>query len=295
VKTVLENVRGQSARLRQLLEELSEYSSIKRWYNPNNDGFIWIGGHFAWEELSDDGRQAQAKTLEDYRRFYSILKVLLREQPEDTLGKVDEANTRILQLIQQREPLYTDDTKAQFQRAFEALDSQTAMLGRLYGQSDGRSALVPDTNALIFNPAVEKWLFDEFPEFSIVLTPPVLSELDSLKVNHRVEAVREKSEQVIRRIKEFRRRAVQAGVRLADGVVLVEGVSDVVAIATEPQMEMSLPWLDPANADDRLLAVVIEVMRTHPRTAVVLVTRDINLQNKAEFANVPFVEPPDQE
>jgi hypothetical protein len=37
---------------------------------------------------------------------------------------------------------------------------------------------------------------------------------------------------------------------------------------------------------------VIEVMRMKPRSAVLLVTRDINLQNKAEFANIPFVEPP---
>jgi predicted ribonuclease YlaK len=34
-------------------------------------------------------------------------------------------------------------------------------------------------------------------------------------------------------------------------------------------------------------------MRQHPRTPVILVTRDINLQNKAEYAGLPFVEPPD--
>jgi hypothetical protein len=37
------------------------------------------------------------------------------------------------------------------------------------------------------------------------------------KVNHRVEAVREKAEKVITRIKEYRRRAADAGGRLADG------------------------------------------------------------------------------
>ncbi len=34
-------------------------------------------------------------------------------------------------------------------------------------------------------------------------------------------------------------------------------------------------------------------MHQHPRTPVILVTRDINLQNKAEYAGLPFVEPPD--
>jgi predicted ribonuclease YlaK len=58
-------------------------------------------------------------------------------------------------------------------------------------------------------------------------------------------------------------------------------------------MEESLPWLDPKNKDDQLLATVIEVMRMRPRSRVWLITGDINLQNKAEFANVPFMEPPD--
>ena len=49
-------------------------------------------------------------------------------------------------------------------------------------------------------------------------------------------------------------------------------------------------WLDPSNADDRLMATFIEVMRRNPRSAVVLVTRDLNLQNKMEFARLPFIE-----
>jgi predicted ribonuclease YlaK len=58
-------------------------------------------------------------------------------------------------------------------------------------------------------------------------------------------------------------------------------------------MEESLPWLDADNRDDRFIASAIEVMRARPRSAVVIVTRDLNLQNKAEFASLPFVEPPD--
>jgi predicted ribonuclease YlaK len=58
-------------------------------------------------------------------------------------------------------------------------------------------------------------------------------------------------------------------------------------------MAATLPWLDAANDDDRLLASFLEVMRQFPHSAVLLVTRDINLQNKAEFANVCFIEPPE--
>jgi predicted ribonuclease YlaK len=51
--------------------------------------------------------------------------------------------------------------------------------------------------------------------------------------------------------------------------------------------------LQRTGKDDQILASVIEVMRIKPRSPVLLVPRDINLQNKAEFANMPFVEPPE--
>jgi hypothetical protein len=58
-------------------------------------------------------------------------------------------------------------------------------------------------------------------------------------------------------------------------------------------MAESLPWLDPSNRDDRFLASRFGIVRSHPRRAVTIVTRDINPQNKADFASLPFVEPPE--
>jgi hypothetical protein len=51
--------------------------------------------------------------------------------------------------------------------------------------------------------------------------------------------------------------------------------------------------VDASNADDRILASVLEVMRRFPRRPVALVTRDLELQHKAEFARIPYVEPPE--
>jgi hypothetical protein len=62
--------------------------------------------------------------------------------------------------------------------------------------------------------------------------------------------------------------------------------------SVEPRFENTLPWLDPANRDDRLVAQAIEVMRAHPHSAVALVTRDINLTTKADVAEIPVVAPP---
>ena len=161
-------------------------------------------------------------------------------------------------------------------------------MNRLYDSTNGETKYVPDTNALIYNPDLESWAFSETPKFTIVLLPTVLSELDKLKMNHRNEEVRKKVEKLIRKIKEYRRRG-----SLISGVTLVKDKIKIQAIAVEPDIESSLPWLDSDNNDDRLLAGVIEVLRARPHSPVLIVSRDINFQNKAEFANIPFLEPPE--
>jgi predicted ribonuclease YlaK len=79
---------------------------------------------------------------------------------------------------------------------------------------------------------------------------------------------------------------------LNDGVDVVSNRIRIRSIATEPCVDEVLPWLDPTSPDDRILASCVETMRVHPRSKVALVTGDINLQNKAEFARIPFLEPP---
>jgi PIN domain len=162
----------------------------------------------------------------------------------------------------------------------EALTRQLALIGDLYDASRGNPGYVPDTNALLHNPNLDQWKFEGFKHFTIVLTPAVLSELDRLKVEHRNPDVRGKAEALIGRIKSWRTRG-----DLLAGVTLRRDVSELKSIAVEPRVEEALPWLDPANADDRLIAAVIEVMRQHPRAPVILVTRDMNAQNKAAYAS----------
>jgi len=293
MKTVIESLRSDTLRVTDLLKGLLAKSSIHRFYNPATASVVLLGGHYAWDPLGDEGRRIQAKALEEYRTFHSTLTVLLREQPEDTLSKLSRADRAVLGFIEQKETLFKKDAGYYFSEAEKALQAQADLLERLYGSADRQVLVVPDTNALIFNPVLQNWRFDGIPKFAIVFTAPVLSELDGLKINHRNDAVRRKAESVINQLKEFRRRALAVGEKLGDGAELVSGVSRVMSTATEPRMEHSLQWLDPANIDDRLLASSIEVMRRNARSPVFLVTRDINLQNKADLARVPFLEPPD--
>lgn len=266
---------------------LSDHSDISRWNEPGSSIFL-VGGDYKWADLDLKGRQRQSKVVEEFHRFAALLHVLLRAQPRKQSEQVDDAEEILLKLIEQDDFTWLETTADAVDKAREALDVFKEAVSSLYGESTDVVQVVPDTNSLLFNPQLEDWAFRDFEQFRLVLTPTVVSELDELKMLHRVESVRRKAKGLINRIKEYRRRG-----SLTDGVPLVRGRSEVVALAVEPRMADSLPWLDPANNDDRIVASVLEVMRTNPRSAVTLITRDLNLQNKAEFSRIPYGEPPE--
>jgi len=92
---------------------------------------------------------------------------------------------------------------------------------------------------------------------------------------------------IITRLKGLRRQG-----NMHEGVK-VNKVITVKMSAHEPDFKKTLSWLDPTNKDDCIIAATLEVQREEPSSIVVLVTNDINHQNKAEMANLPFIEPPD--
>ena len=96
-----------------------------------------------------------------------------------------------------------------------------------------------------------------------------------------------KVQSIITRLKGLRRQG-----NMHEGVK-VNKVITVKMIAHEPDFKKTLSWLDPTNKDDCIIAATLEVQREEPSSIVVLVTNDINHQNKAEMANLPFIEPPD--
>ncbi len=249
---------------------------------------VWLGPTGEWGELDVDGRRTQSRVLDEYRHLYDTISVLLRGQPSDALRKLTDADSAVREVLEQSKLSWIESIDEARKRAFEALDTQASLLERLHDAGDGADVYVPDTNALLYAPNLEGWEFVDSTTFQLVLCPSVLVELDELKVNHRNPDVRAKAEGLISRIKGYRSRG-----QLTEGVPLRRPTSSIRAIGTEPKVADSLPWLDPENRDDRFIASVIEIMRQHPRSAVTVVTRDINLQNKAEVACLPFIEPPE--
>lgn len=266
---------------------LLEHSGIRD-INDGGGGLVWIGSHYAFGEIGDEGRVLQSKILKAVPLFISLVRALLAPQSEGARKQVDDAEKTIRAVVEQTHLVWHSSTHSAFQAVANEFAELIKALRALYDPVEGLVALVPDTNALLYNPSLKDWCFPDLPSFSIVLVPGVLSELDQLKVNHRNPDVRGKAESLIRQIKEYRRRG-----SLADGVPIVRDRITLRSVAVEPRTANTLPWLDADSADDRILAATVDVMRLHPRAAIALVSRDINLQNKADYARLPYLEPPD--
>jgi len=287
MRTTTELLGERGDRIAADIAALLDRSSIKH-FNPNLGGAFYFGPTGRWGDLGTEGRRLQSKILSEYGRHHALLAVLLRDQPEDSAHDLEEADKTILGVVDQSHDTWVKTIDQARRDVLGSFEVTKGLVERLHDAGGGEVAYVPDTNALLHNVDLDAWTFGDSPTFELVLTPTSLVELDELKVNHRNPEFRDKAEGLIRRIKGYRARG-----SLADGVQLRAGLSTIRSVAEEPRLGDSLPWLDPDNRDDRFIASTIEVMRSRPRSAVVIVTRDINLQNKAELASLPFVEPPD--
>lgn len=253
------------------------------------DDFIVINasGKHWWDDLTLDGKRLQAKVLEEYRPYRDMVRVLIRGLPGDAVRAFEEADDTFTKHVEQQRATWCETAAEACDETLQAVDQIQGLLERLFSP-EGEVLLIPDTNALVLAPALDRWAFEWCSAFTLALTPTVLAELDEMKVAHRNQDVRAKAERLIRQIKEFGRRG-----DLLAGVPVVSGRITARSIAVEPRMNESLPWLDPTNNDDRFLASTIEIVRQNVRSVVVLVTADINLQNKAHFARLPVCEPPE--
>lgn len=287
MRTVTENLEDAAASIRALLDDLFPANISLRDLNQRDDDVFIAGPSHIFPQLGSEQRRIRSRIGAELDHFMAVVHAMLPSRPKASRRSVSQAEKALRAVADQTHVGYssTDAAKA---GVSAALDELLALISDLHDDSEGDVLLVPDTNALLSSPALESWTYGDLGAFQLVLVPTVLAELDELKVSHRNSDVRDKANALIRQVKEYRRRG-----KLTAGVPVVRNRITLRALAVEPDLDASLPWLDRANADDRILASCVEVMRTHPRAVVVLVSGDINLQNKAEFALIPFLEPPE--
>jgi hypothetical protein len=284
--TMVELLRGRGERILELLSSLLDRSTLES-INRSDSSVVVVGAVHAWNELDAEGRRLQSRLLNELDRYVPLVEAFVRVVPADQRRDVDQANETLREIADRSHRTWYATPEAARRAAEKALATHLETLESLDDPSAGQPIYVPDANATIRNPSLDEWEFPEVSRFVLVLTSSLLSELDDLKMTYRVETVRETAEAVINRIKEYGRRG-----DIHEGVTLRGDRSSVRMLATEPDFNTTLRWLDPNVPDDRYIATIVELIRRHPRSPVAIVTADVNLQNKARHAGIPFVEPP---
>ncbi len=229
--------------LRGLLREfLLEDSGSLRDINEPSGSVVFVGPHYAWSDVDQEGRRLQSRLLDDYTRLAALVRALLKTLPVDGANKLEEAQRELGELIDQSHLTWVETREEAFARAEQALDKQLELIAHLYDAAEGDPNYVPDTNALAWNPELETWRFAGVQRFTLVLTATVLGELDRLKVEHRNPDFRAKAEGMINPLKSYRGRG-----ELARGVILRRNVSTIKTIASSRRSKRRCPGSTPTT------------------------------------------------
>jgi PIN domain len=247
-----------------------------------------MGPQYYWKPLATEHRAEQAQVNTRYQRWFEVFSRCHSQHSSDVQNEIKRVNTYVLSAIEFNTGYGTASTfDANQEHLSKELENFRSLLqAHPTGQSE--FILVPDTNSLLKSADPTPYhSIVESRQFTFSLVPTVLSELDGLKRKREGQSVGEKADKAIRIIKGFRGQG-----SLGTGVTVSKTVT-VKMIAAEPRMAKLPSWLDLNNQDDRILASALEIQFDNPFAIVILVTGDINLQNKAEMAFLPYAEPPE--
>jgi hypothetical protein len=150
---VTANMRAWAGDIEQLLPLLA--TGHLRDINDSS-GIVFITGTpYHWSELPAEAHAHQARALAEYRRFSDTLSVLIREVPDDRLANVRNDTGLIISFISRDASSYETPKRA-LDEAVGALRRQVELMDGLYSASTN-TMLVPDTNALYWNTALDTW------------------------------------------------------------------------------------------------------------------------------------------
>lgn len=267
-----------------LKDELFDNSKITNRYHQ--EGVIYLSNPYSWVGVNE---KIHMKAVNAYKEFYEKFSLLLIYATDNQHKSINKSHKRLLGLIE-LDKKYTPDSiesaKMIFNQEYKNLETYLD----LFVKEDYKIILIPDTNALIIqsDPTIYSRLIDN-NNFTFLLTPTVLSELDKLKMFHRDDIVRNKARTVIKRLKGYNRQG-----DVLEGVIVNKSIC-IQMIPTEPDFSKTLPWLDKGNMDDRIIASALDVQIKRPSDKIVLVTADLNLQNKAKLALLDIADVDDLE
>lgn len=256
-------------------------------YNERHgDGFVIIMPDYSWGELTIEQRAIQTQLKRNYEPIAELLKLFLSQAPKDLIRQLDRSDKQFRTWLELHSNWSISDTPAKNEAALRSdVAELEKILAILEATGKGEIIVVPDTNSLLActDPTKYRNVVNN-ESITFMLLPTVLSELDKLKIDHKNEDVRNKAKGAITRIKGWREQG-----SLHSGVI-VDKTIKVRACHSEPSMKRTLSWLDENVNDDRIIASVLALQAEAPSSRIVLITDDINLQNKCDAALIETAE-----
>ncbi len=268
------------------IHDLWSKSRIEEFRNDPDSAVVLITNRYYWKALAPEHRGRQAQIIGKYRHWYELFNRCHPQYSGDVQRDIRETHDYVITAIELQTGWHTE-SRVDENAAY--LAKKLSVFRQLLAASTvPEFVLVPDTNALLksADPSHYAEIIDS-STFRFAIVPTVLHELDALKRNRANQPLGEKAEKAIRFIKGFRKQG--SGL---DGVIVSKTIN-VQMIPTEPRMNELPKWLDSENQDDRIIGSVLEIQCAQPSAIVVLVTDDLNLQNKAEMAFLPWAELPE--
>jgi len=274
--------------IEQDMMRLLDLSTVLRRVDDPYSGVLIIAPDYYWGQPDDKQRMLQMKLKDSFSDWSEHFNLLFSNATESDLHQIEETQTFVNEWIEKGTVWSLSPNMEDNKRTFKSrIKVFFSLLQMLVDSAHQSVILIPDTNALIKTPdPVDYIKVAGQSDFQFVILPTILAELDHLKIAHRDATFRQKVESIITRIKGWRNQG-----SLLAGVTVNKTIK-VRTIAGEPNFDKTLHWLRESNNDDRIIASVLEFQRSSPASTVIIVTGDINLQNKAEAANLPFSELP---
>jgi hypothetical protein len=268
------------------LRALIDASEVSVFRNNPGSGFVYFPKHpVTWKPLDRSQIPLLGAAREATERWTRAARRALALAAPEHLDAFDEHSDVLMEVCVRPAPAPAPAaTPAEIQAKTEgAIAAQLALIDDLPGAvEEPRLLLVPDTNALLADPAVEEWRLGS-DAATIVVAQQVVVELDGLKVTGN-DSVKAKANQLIRRFKEYSRRGdTFTGVPLAGKLRFRE-------LPGTPDMALLGSDLSASHADDRILATTLGLAARHLTSRVVLITRDRNLSNKARLLSITAVD-----
>lgn len=286
MKTFVEHLTIQLDSIKKTMFELLDNSRIKFRGEDHYSNVVFIVPKQYWDSPTEIEQTLQIKLKKSYGQWIETLKLFTENSPEASKYEIDQTHKFVINWLEKKSDWEIPNTIAEAKTEFETKIKFFYDTLNLYSNNgDKEIIIIPDTNALIQEPEPKAYKqLTGSDKLTIIFLPTVLSELDELKIKSSNPDFQKKVKSVITRLKGYRQQG-----NLIDGVIVEKSIK-LKMVATEPNFDRTLSWLDRENNDDRIIASALEIQRDNPSSAVCLVTSDINLQNKTEMARLSYID-----